>query len=216
MDPGHHGGCCGMTPRTVGAQKIFRQLDDPRASSRVPRERAIARSQAQRPRIDASQEIAALGEQRALRNSHHAGIHQPRPPAAKPVGSVWPVTLPSHVDHLVVGAGFAGVALAIGLQDDGEEFVVIDKADGLGGTWWVNTYPGATCDVPEPALQLLVRAQPRLDAHLLAAGRDPGVRREGRRRRRSARPVPLRGRAARGGVGRRRDCCGGCGPRPAS
>ena len=58
------------------------------------------------------------------------------------------MTLPSHVDHLVVGAGFAGVALAIGLQDDGEEFVVIDQADGLGGTWWVNTYPGATCDVP--------------------------------------------------------------------
>jgi cation diffusion facilitator CzcD-associated flavoprotein CzcO len=56
--------------------------------------------------------------------------------------------LPAHVDHLVVGAGFAGVALAIGMQDDGEEFLVIDKADGLGGTWWVNTYPGATCDVP--------------------------------------------------------------------
>ena len=58
------------------------------------------------------------------------------------------MTLPSHVDQLVVGAGFAGVALAIGLQDDGEEFAVVDQADGLGGTWWVNTYPGATCDVP--------------------------------------------------------------------
>ena len=58
------------------------------------------------------------------------------------------MTLPSHVDHLVVGAGFAGVALAIGLQEDAEEFLVIDKADGLGGTWWANTYPGAACDVP--------------------------------------------------------------------
>jgi cation diffusion facilitator CzcD-associated flavoprotein CzcO len=58
------------------------------------------------------------------------------------------VTLPSHVEHLVVGAGFAGVSLAIGLQDDGEEFLVIEKADGLGGTWWANTYPGATCDIP--------------------------------------------------------------------
>ena len=64
------------------------------------------------------------------------------------MGSVWSVTLPSHVEHLVVGAGFAGVALAIGLQDDGEEFLVIEKADGLGGTWWANTYPGATCDIP--------------------------------------------------------------------
>ena len=58
------------------------------------------------------------------------------------------MTLPSHVDHLVVGAGFAGVALAIGLQQDGEEFLVIEKDESLGGTWWANTYPGATCDIP--------------------------------------------------------------------
>jgi cyclohexanone monooxygenase len=58
------------------------------------------------------------------------------------------VTLPSHVEHLVVGAGFSGVALAIGLQEDGEEFLVIEKDASLGGTWWANTYPGATCDIP--------------------------------------------------------------------
>jgi cyclohexanone monooxygenase len=56
--------------------------------------------------------------------------------------------LPSHVDHLVVGAGFAGIALAVGLQQDGEDFVVIEKDPALGGTWWANTYPGATCDIP--------------------------------------------------------------------
>ena len=58
------------------------------------------------------------------------------------------MTLPSHVGHLVVGAGFAGVALAIGLQQDGEELLVIEKHESLGGTWWANTYPGATCDIP--------------------------------------------------------------------
>jgi cation diffusion facilitator CzcD-associated flavoprotein CzcO len=58
------------------------------------------------------------------------------------------VTLPSHVDHLVVGAGFSGVCLAMGLQDDGEDFLVIEKDEALGGTWWANTYPGATCDIP--------------------------------------------------------------------
>ena len=57
-------------------------------------------------------------------------------------------SLPGHVEHLVVGAGFAGVALAIGLQDDGEQFLVIEKDESLGGTWWANTYPGATCDIP--------------------------------------------------------------------
>lgn len=58
------------------------------------------------------------------------------------------MTLPPHVDHLVVGAGFSGVALAVGLQEDGEDFLVIEKDASLGGTWWANTYPGAACDIP--------------------------------------------------------------------
>ena len=54
-----------------------------------------------------------------------------------------------HVDHLIVGAGFAGLCAAIKLQEDGEtDFVVIEKGPDVGGTWRDNTYPGATCDVP--------------------------------------------------------------------
>jgi cation diffusion facilitator CzcD-associated flavoprotein CzcO len=57
--------------------------------------------------------------------------------------------LPSHVDHLIVGAGFAGLCAAIKLAEDGEtDHVVIEKADDVGGTWRDNTYPGACCDVP--------------------------------------------------------------------
>src|SRR5512138_2963213 len=56
--------------------------------------------------------------------------------------------LPAHVTHLVVGAGFAGVGLAIRFDEDGEDFLVIEKDDGLGGTWRANHYPGAACDVP--------------------------------------------------------------------
>ena len=58
-----------------------------------------------------------------------------------------PATL--NVDHLIVGGGFAGLCAAIKLQEDGEtDFVVIEKASDVGGTWRDNTYPGATCDVP--------------------------------------------------------------------
>ena len=119
------------------------------------------------------------GSVRASKPPLATGTGHPRPYCL--TSDLGPVTLPSHVDHLVVGAGFAGVALAIGLQDDREEFVVIDKADGLGGTWWANTYRArsATC---RASLQLLVRAQPRLEPYVVAPGRDPGVRREGRRR----------------------------------
>ncbi len=53
------------------------------------------------------------------------------------------------VDHLIVGAGFAGLAAAIKLDEAGErDFVVIEKDSDVGGTWHINTYPGAECDVP--------------------------------------------------------------------
>ena len=53
------------------------------------------------------------------------------------------------VQHLIIGAGFAGLCAAIKLQEDGErDFLVIEKGSDVGGTWRDNTYPGAACDVP--------------------------------------------------------------------
>lgn len=49
----------------------------------------------------------------------------------------------------VVGTGFSGIATAVLLKQAGiESFVMLEKADDLGGTWRENTYPGAACDVP--------------------------------------------------------------------
>jgi cation diffusion facilitator CzcD-associated flavoprotein CzcO len=57
--------------------------------------------------------------------------------------------LPASVDHLVIGAGFAGLGAAIRLQEAGEgDFAVVEKGSDVGGTWRANTYPGAACDVP--------------------------------------------------------------------
>ena len=54
-----------------------------------------------------------------------------------------------EVDHLIVGAGFGGLCAAIKLDEAGErDFVVIEKDSDVGGTWHINTYPGAECDVP--------------------------------------------------------------------
>lgn len=54
-----------------------------------------------------------------------------------------------EVDHLIVGAGFGGLCAAIKLDESGErDFVVIEKDSDVGGTWHINTYPGAECDVP--------------------------------------------------------------------
>jgi cation diffusion facilitator CzcD-associated flavoprotein CzcO len=50
---------------------------------------------------------------------------------------------------LVVGAGFAGLAMAISLERAGMgSFVVIERAADLGGTWRENRYPGCACDIP--------------------------------------------------------------------
>jgi cation diffusion facilitator CzcD-associated flavoprotein CzcO len=57
--------------------------------------------------------------------------------------------LPDHVDVAIVGAGFAGLGMAIKLQQAGrEDFLVLEQASEVGGTWEANTYPGCQCDVP--------------------------------------------------------------------
>jgi cation diffusion facilitator CzcD-associated flavoprotein CzcO len=49
----------------------------------------------------------------------------------------------------IIGSGFSGIGLAIRLKQDGvDDFVVLERNEGVGGTWWANTYPGCACDVP--------------------------------------------------------------------
>ncbi|HEY6888310.1 MAG TPA: NAD(P)/FAD-dependent oxidoreductase [Solirubrobacter sp.] len=49
----------------------------------------------------------------------------------------------------IVGSGFSGIGLAVNLRRAGvEDFAVFERADGVGGTWHYNTYPGCACDVP--------------------------------------------------------------------
>lgn len=48
----------------------------------------------------------------------------------------------------IIGAGFSGIGAAIRLLRRGiTNFLVFDKAGGVGGTWHHTTYPGAACDV---------------------------------------------------------------------
>ena len=57
-------------------------------------------------------------------------------------------TKAEKVDVLVVGAGFAGMYILKMLKDAGYNVLVVEEADGVGGTWYWNRYPGARCDVP--------------------------------------------------------------------
>ncbi|MBS0355946.1 MAG: NAD(P)/FAD-dependent oxidoreductase [Proteobacteria bacterium] len=56
---------------------------------------------------------------------------------------------PSFADAVVVGAGFAGLYMLHLLRDTLKlKARVFESADGVGGTWYWNRYPGARCDIP--------------------------------------------------------------------
>lgn len=53
----------------------------------------------------------------------------------------------TQVDVAVVGAGFAGLYLLHRLRKAGIDAIGLEEADGVGGTWYWNRYPGARCDI---------------------------------------------------------------------
>jgi cation diffusion facilitator CzcD-associated flavoprotein CzcO len=55
---------------------------------------------------------------------------------------------PVHTRALIIGTGFSGLGMGIALQRQGVDFLILEKADDIGGTWRDNTYPGCACDVP--------------------------------------------------------------------
>lgn len=63
-------------------------------------------------------------------------------PARAPGGAVRDVRV------AIIGSGFAGLCMGIALKRRGEDdFVLLERAHDVGGTWRDNTYPGAACDV---------------------------------------------------------------------
>ncbi len=56
---------------------------------------------------------------------------------------------PTQTPIAIIGAGFAGMCVAIELKQAGiEEFTIVEAGDEFGGTWRDNTYPGCACDIP--------------------------------------------------------------------
>ncbi|OJD36157.1 cyclohexanone monooxygenase [Diplodia corticola] len=71
-------------------------------------------------------------------------------PDSKP----WPQVPVGNVDHtqaavVIVGSGFSGMCMAIDLlkRNKCQNFVILEKASGVGGTWLDNKYPGCCCDI---------------------------------------------------------------------
>ncbi len=49
---------------------------------------------------------------------------------------------------LIVGAGVCAVALGVALGRLGIPYTIVEKNDELGGTWYINRYPGCGVDTP--------------------------------------------------------------------
>ena len=83
--------------------------------------------------------------------------------------------LPAHTRVAVVGSGFSGIGTAVALRRHGiADFVVLERASSLGGTWRDNTYPGAACDVPSHLYSFSFAPDPDW-SHVYA--RQPEIRR---------------------------------------
>ncbi|MGH3498268.1 MAG: flavin-containing monooxygenase [Nocardioidaceae bacterium] len=55
----------------------------------------------------------------------------------------------TRTDVLIVGTGFSGLGMAIQLTRSGRtDYLLVEKADDVGGTWRDNVYPGCACDIP--------------------------------------------------------------------
>ncbi|WHZ11633.1 MAG: Cyclohexanone monooxygenase [Burkholderiaceae bacterium] len=78
---------------------------------------------------------------------------------------------------VIIGSGYAGLCVAIKLRQAGmRDFVLLEQADAIGGTWRDNGYPGAACDIPShlysfsfepnPNWSRLYPTQPELRAYV--------------------------------------------------
>src|SRR5213593_1709010 len=57
--------------------------------------------------------------------------------------------LPRTTGVAVIGSGFSGLAMAAELKRSGrDDFLILERAHDVAGTWRDNTYPGCACDVP--------------------------------------------------------------------
>ncbi|RTL26202.1 MAG: NAD(P)/FAD-dependent oxidoreductase [Burkholderiales bacterium] len=86
----------------------------------------------------------------------------------------------AHVERhrvIVVGTGFSGLCMGVKLRENGEDdFVLLERAGDVGGTWRDNTYPGCACDVeshlysfsfePNPNWSRMYAPQPEILAYL--------------------------------------------------
>jgi cation diffusion facilitator CzcD-associated flavoprotein CzcO len=97
-----------------------------------------------------------------------------------------PATAKRSAKAIIVGTGFGGLAAAIRMkQQKDDDFIVLERADDVGGVWRDNHYPGCCCDVqshlysysfaPDPNWSREYSPQPDIWAYLRRCAQAFGV-----------------------------------------
>ncbi|MCW2690970.1 MAG: putative flavoprotein involved in transport, partial [Mycobacterium sp.] len=77
-----------------------------------------------------------------------------------------------QLDVVIVGAGFGGIGAAIQLKRLGyDNIAILEREDDLGGTWYVNHYPGLAVDVPTTTYSYFFEPNPNW-SRLFSTGAD--------------------------------------------
>lgn len=87
---------------------------------------------------------------------------------------------------VILGSGFSGLGMALRLKHEGiTDFVILERADELGGTWRDNVYPGCQCDVPShlysfsfrpnPEWSRTYSMRPEIQAYLKSCAEEAGI-----------------------------------------
>src|SRR5882762_9741351 len=92
----------------------------------------------------------------------------------RPGSAAMTAPMPHRPDHevVIIGAGLSGIGMGIALSRAGLlDFVILERAGDIGGTWRDNTYPGIAVDIPAQAYQFSYELKPDW-SRMFAGGRE--------------------------------------------
>lgn len=68
--------------------------------------------------------------------------------------------IPTTTTMAIIGAGIAGIAVALAAAEEGVQFQIYDRNSEVGGTWLTTTYPGIGVDTPSAYYSLSREVNP--------------------------------------------------------
>jgi len=68
--------------------------------------------------------------------------------------------IPQTTTMAIIGAGLAGIAVALAAAEEGVQFQIFDRNEEVGGTWLTTTYPGIGVDTPSAYYSLSREVNP--------------------------------------------------------